>query len=295
MAGLESRGATSTGHVDKPTTGSVLDPSPCSYMTNREKQSLVVENQSSKGILSVKRLLFKNRDSAPASEGGNSPEIELWLRSTVEPSGNEMAVALEIEVKLFHCRNIDEVVEPKSELGMAPVNWFMLRSMYVSSVNGAKALIVPCIEFEERDKYRRVVGKAGGSWPEIWFSFRSKWNKGLETGLRSRVWRYERDETELGRGPVKRFLVIEMTRRRGRESNRGGRGPGADTAVRSASETREGGTRVSGVVKSQVGKKAEPGVSVMEFLMDWSAARSGGDSEQKMEWTRVSMRRKKVL
>lgn len=51
----------------------------------------------------------------------------------------------------------------------------------------------------------------------------------------------------------------------------------------------------SGVVKSQVEKKAEPGVSVKEFLMDWSAARSGGDSEQKMEWTRVSMRRKKVL
>lgn len=39
------------------------------------------------------------------------------------------------------------------------------------------------------------------------------------------MWRYERDEKEFGIGPVKRFLVKEMTRRRGRVSNRGGRGP----------------------------------------------------------------------
>ena len=115
-----------------------------------------------------------------------------------------MAVALEIEVKLFRCKNIDEVVGPKSELGMAPVNWFMLRSMYVSSVNGAKALIVPCIEFEERDKYRRVVGKAGGSWPEIWFIFRSKWNKELETGLRLLENWFEAKTRTLSRGSVVR-------------------------------------------------------------------------------------------
>lgn len=63
-----------------------------------------------------------------------------------------MVVPLAIDVKLFRCRNIDEIAGPKSELGIAPVNWFTLRSMYVSSVNGSKALIVPCIEFLERDK-----------------------------------------------------------------------------------------------------------------------------------------------
>lgn len=39
------------------------------------------------------------------------------------------------------------------------------------------------------------------------------------------MWRFERDEKVAGIEPVKRFLVKEMTRRRGRESNRGGRGP----------------------------------------------------------------------
>lgn len=84
-----------------------------------------------------------------------------------------------MDVKLFRCKNIVEIVGLKSELGIAPVNRFMLRSMYVSSVNVFKALIVPSIEFRERDKYRRVIGKAGGSLPEIWFIFMSKWNKGL--------------------------------------------------------------------------------------------------------------------
>ena len=51
----------------------------------------------------------------------------------------------------------------------------------------------------------------------------------------------------------------------------------------------------SGVVKSQVEKKDEPGISVKESLMDSSAARSGGDSEEKVEWTRVSIRMKKML
>lgn len=51
----------------------------------------------------------------------------------------------------------------------------------------------------------------------------------------------------------------------------------------------------SEVVKSQVEKKAEPGISVKESLMDSRAARSGGASEEKVEWTRVSIRRKKVL
>lgn len=79
-----------------------------------------------------------------------------------------------MDVKLFRCRNIDVVVEPKSDCGIAPVNRFMLRSMYVRSVSGSKGLIVPEIEFPARDKYWRVVGKRGGSWPEIWFIFRSK-------------------------------------------------------------------------------------------------------------------------
>lgn len=57
----------------------------------------------------MKWLLFKNRASAPTSEGGNSPEMELWLRSTTEPLGNEMAVLLAMNVKLFRCRNIDEI------------------------------------------------------------------------------------------------------------------------------------------------------------------------------------------
>lgn len=76
--------------------------------------------------------------------------------------------------------------------------------MYVSSVNGSKVLIVPCIEFDERDKYRRVVGKAGGSWPEIWFIFKSKCNKGLETGLRlSENW-FEANTRTLSRRSVVR-------------------------------------------------------------------------------------------
>lgn len=95
-----------------------------------------------------------------------------------------MAAPVAMDVKLFRCRNIDEIVRLKSDCGIAPVNWFMLRSMYVNSVNGSKGSIVPCIEFPERDRYRRVVGKAGGSSPESWFILRSKWNKGLERGLR---------------------------------------------------------------------------------------------------------------
>lgn len=95
-----------------------------------------------------------------------------------------MAAEVAMDVKLFRCRNIVEIVGLNSELGIAPVNWFMLRSMYVSSVNGSKAFIAPYIKFPERDKYRRVIGKAGGSSPEIWFIFMSKWNNGLETGLR---------------------------------------------------------------------------------------------------------------
>lgn len=115
-----------------------------------------------------------------------------------------------MDVKLFSCRNIDEIDGPKSELGIAPANWFTLRSMYVSSVNGSKALIVPCIEFLERDKYRRVMGKAGGSSPEISFIFRSKWNKGLKTGLRlSEKW----------------FEAKTRTLRRGRVVRKGGRDP----------------------------------------------------------------------
>jgi hypothetical protein len=50
----------------------------------------------------------------------------------------------------------------------------------------------------------------------------------------------------------------------------------------------------SGTVKSQEEKKAEPGMSVKESLMDWSAARSVGANEEKVEWTRESKRRKKV-
>lgn len=84
------------------------------------------------------------------------------------------------------------------------MNWFMLRSMYVSSVNGSKALIVPCNEFQERDKYRRVMGKAGGSSPESLLIFRSKWNKGLETGLRLLEKRFEAKTRTLSRGRVVR-------------------------------------------------------------------------------------------
>lgn len=40
----------------------------------------------------------------------------------MEPCGNEMVETLEIDVKLFLCRNIDEVAGPNSELGMAPMN-----------------------------------------------------------------------------------------------------------------------------------------------------------------------------
>lgn len=50
----------------------------------------------------------------------------------------------------------------------------------------------------------------------------------------------------------------------------------------------------SGTVKSHDEKKAEPGMSVKESLMDSSAARSIGAKEEKVEWTRVSKRRKKV-
>jgi len=153
----------------------------------------------------VRRLLFKNKASAPTSAGVSSPEIELWLRSTMEPSGNnDVAFEVAMDVKLFRCRNIVEIVGLKSELGIAPVNWFMLRSMYISSVNGSMALIVPCIEFPDRDKYRRVVGKAGGSWPEIWFIFRSKWNNGLETGLRLLEKWFEAKTRTLSRGRVVR-------------------------------------------------------------------------------------------
>ena len=50
----------------------------------------------------------------------------------------------------------------------------------------------------------------------------------------------------------------------------------------------------SGVVKSQVEKKAEPGMSVKESLMDSRAAWSGGAREEKVEWTRVRRSKKKV-
>lgn len=115
-----------------------------------------------------------------------------------------MSVPVEIAVKLFRCRNIVEIAGPKIELGIVPVNWFMLRSMYVSSVNGSKALIVPCIVFPERDKYRRVIGKAGGSSPEIWFIFTSKWNKGLDRGLRLLEKWFEAKTRTLSRGSVVR-------------------------------------------------------------------------------------------
>lgn len=158
----------------------------------------------------MRRLLFKNRASAPARAGGNAPEIELWLRSTMEPCGNnDVAVEVAMDVKLFRCRNIVEIVGLKSELGTAPVNWFMLRSMYISSVNDAKAVIVPCIEFPARDKYRRVIGKAGGISPEIWFNFRSKWNKGLETGLRLLEKWLEAKTRTLSRGRVVRKVGRE--------------------------------------------------------------------------------------
>lgn len=50
----------------------------------------------------------------------------------------------------------------------------------------------------------------------------------------------------------------------------------------------------SGVVKSQVEKKAEPGMSVKESLMDSRAAWSVGAKEEKVEWTRVRRSKKKV-
>ncbi|KAG2317706.1 hypothetical protein Bca52824_020828 [Brassica carinata] len=54
-------------------------------------------------------------------------------------------------------RNIDESVVPKSELRDRPGE--VTHAMYVRFVKGVKALIVLCIEFLDRDMYRRVVGE----------------------------------------------------------------------------------------------------------------------------------------
>lgn len=63
---------------------------------------------------------------------------------------------------------------------------------------------MPEIEFPARDKYRRETGKAGGSWPESWFIFRSRWNKGLETGFTLSEKRFEAKTRTLSRGSVVR-------------------------------------------------------------------------------------------
>ena len=54
--------------------------------------------------------------------------------------------------KLFRCNSIELSLEWNSDLGMGPLNWFMLKSRYTNSESDSKPLMGPHILFSETDK-----------------------------------------------------------------------------------------------------------------------------------------------